>query len=65
MARTVVGGRRVAVKLTDARARAKTEPDAGYTTEPVVITALLIIVAVGALGILTTKVLDKAKSLNF
>ncbi|GAA1215330.1 hypothetical protein GCM10009665_01450 [Kitasatospora nipponensis] len=58
-------GRRVATRLAGARARAKAAPDGGYTTETIVITALLILLAIGALGILATKVTDKANSLNF
>jgi hypothetical protein len=63
LARTV--GHRLAARITQARVRAATEPDAGYTTETVVITALLIILAIGAVGIIAAKVTDKANSLNF
>lgn len=38
--------------------------DAGYTTETVVVTALLVALAIAAIAIIVTKVLDKANSLN-
>ncbi|MGE7433998.1 hypothetical protein [Kitasatospora sp. NPDC001175] len=39
--------------------------DAGYTTETVIITALLIGLGIAALGILAAKVTDKANGLTF
>lgn len=46
-------------------AAARREPDAGYTTETVVITALLVLMGIAALGIIAAKVADKANSLSF
>ncbi|PYC65574.1 hypothetical protein C7C46_32490 [Streptomyces tateyamensis] len=63
LARTAA--RRLAARLADGYARAKAEPDAGYTTETIVITALLVLCGIAALGVLTTKVLDKVNGLNF
>ncbi|MGF1425023.1 hypothetical protein [Kitasatospora sp. LaBMicrA B282] len=58
-------GRRVAATFADARARAKAEPDAGYTTETVVVTALVVIGAIAALGALMAKVMDKVNGISF
>ncbi|MCX4750574.1 hypothetical protein OG455_34565 [Kitasatospora sp. NBC_01287] len=58
-------GHRIASRLADARARFKAEPDAGYTTETVIITALLIACGLAAVGYITAKVLAKAKGLEF
>lgn len=58
-------GRRVAAHLAEVHAHNKANPDAGYTTETVVVTALLILAGIAALGVLAGKVLDKANSLNF
>jgi hypothetical protein len=38
--------------------------DAGYTTETVVVTALLIALAIAAVAIIVAKVLDKANGLS-
>jgi hypothetical protein len=38
--------------------------DGGYTTETVVVIALLVALAIAAIAIITTKVLAKANSLN-
>jgi hypothetical protein len=46
--------------LTAARATR----DAGYTTETVVVTALLVALAIAAIAIIVSKVLDKANGLN-
>jgi hypothetical protein len=63
IARTL--GRRLAARIAKNRARNQAEPDAGYTTETVVITALLVVLAIGAVAIIAAKVIGKAKSLNF
>ncbi|MDT0547711.1 hypothetical protein [Streptomyces lonegramiae] len=51
--------------------RAHTDPvrrrargDAGYTTETIVVTALLVILAVTVVGIITAKVLGKANGID-
>lgn len=40
------------------------QDDAGYTTETVVVIALLVTLAIAAVGIIAAKVLAKANSLN-
>jgi hypothetical protein len=40
------------------------QPDAGYSTEAVVITALLVAAALAAVAIITAKVLDRARSID-
>lgn len=40
------------------------EPDAGYSTEAVLITALLVVVALAAVAVIAAKVMDKANSIN-
>ncbi|WP_035851134.1 hypothetical protein [Kitasatospora azatica] len=57
--------RRFAAHLAEVSAKRRANPDGGYTTETVIITALLVACGIAALGILATKVLDKANALNF
>jgi len=45
-------------------AEVRREGDAGYTTETVVVIALLVALAIAAIAIITAKVLAKAHSLN-
>jgi hypothetical protein len=45
-------------------AQARRTGDAGYTTETVVVIALLVALAIAAIAIITAKVLAKANSLN-
>jgi hypothetical protein len=45
-------------------AAARSARDAGYTTETVVVTALLVALAIGAIAIIVDKVLSKANGLN-
>ena len=45
-------------------AAARRARDAGYTTETVVVTALLVALAIAAIAIIVTKVLNKANGLN-
>lgn len=49
----------LAARLTHARSN-----DAGYTTETVVVIALLVALAIAAVAIISTAVLAKAHSLN-
>ena len=56
---------RAAAGLLLARlAAARRTRDAGYTTETVVVTALLVALAIAAIAIIVTKVLAKANGLN-
>jgi hypothetical protein len=49
--------------LTD-RLRAARHDESGYTTETVVVTALLVALAVAAVGIIAAAVVSKAKSIQ-
>lgn len=53
-----------AITLRCRVAQARRLGDSGYTTETVVVTALLIALAIAAVTIITVKVLAKVNSLN-
>jgi hypothetical protein len=56
---------RAAAGILRARlAAARRTRDAGYTTETVVVTALLVALAIAAVAIIVSKVLGKANGLN-
>ena len=56
---------RAAAALLRARwAQLKDHGDAGYTTETVVVIALLVTLAITVIGIIAAKVITKASSLN-
>ncbi|UZJ33482.1 hypothetical protein [Streptomyces endophytica] len=50
--------------LAEVRRHARTRGDAGYTTETVLITALLVILALSVVGIIVAKVTAKAKAID-
>jgi hypothetical protein len=51
--------------LDQLRARlASLDREAGYSTETVIVTALLVVAAITALGYITTKIISKAKGLS-
>lgn len=55
------------VLVVEARRRwrlARQHPDAGYSTETVLVTALLVAAALVVLAIITAKVVAKAKSID-
>lgn len=56
--------RLTAALLRGRLAQARRSGEAGYTTETVVVIALLVALAIGAVAIITAKVLAKANSLN-
>ncbi|GAU71117.1 putative hypothetical protein [Streptomyces sp. NBRC 110611] len=56
--------RRLRDHLAEVRQQARDHGDAGYTTETVLITALLAILALTVVGIIAAKVLGKAKGLD-
>ena len=61
----LLGYLRLAAALLRGRlAQARRGGDAGYTTETVVVIALLVALAIAAIAIITAKVLAKANSLN-
>jgi preprotein translocase subunit SecA len=51
--------RRLAAQL-----RERAQGDAGYSTETVIITALLAALGIGAVAIITTKVMAKARGID-
>jgi hypothetical protein len=55
---------RAAAGLRARLAAARRTDDAGYTTETVVVTALLVALAIAAVAIIVAKVLAKANGLN-
>jgi Na+-driven multidrug efflux pump len=56
---------RAAASVLRARlAAARRTGDAGYTTETVVVTALLVALAIAAIAIIVAKVIAKANGLN-
>ncbi len=51
--------------LLQLRARlASVDREGGYSTETVIVTALLVVAAITALGYITTKIISKAKGLS-
>ncbi|MGP0028939.1 MAG: hypothetical protein ACLPVF_00350 [Acidimicrobiales bacterium] len=54
----------VARVLRDRFVKARAKPDAGYSTEAVVVTALLVALAIAAITIIASKVLAKANSIS-
>jgi hypothetical protein len=42
----------------------RAQPEAGYSTEAVVVIALLVVMAIAAVGIIAAKVLSKANSIS-
>ncbi|MHB6910177.1 hypothetical protein [Streptomyces sp. DB-54] len=50
--------------LAEVRQHARARGDAGYTTETVLITALLVILALSVVGIIVAKVTAKAKAID-
>ena len=55
---------RILASVLKARLAQARDNDAGYTTETVVVIALLVALAIAAIAIITAKVLAKANSLN-
>jgi hypothetical protein len=56
--------RAIARALRERLSAARAEPEAGYSTEAVVVTALLVALAIAAITIIATKVLAKANSIS-
>ncbi|GAA1994212.1 hypothetical protein [Kitasatospora viridis] len=50
--------------LADRAETIRNEPDAGYTTETVIVTALLVLAGIAALAVLGSKIADKVNSIN-
>jgi hypothetical protein len=53
-----------AARLAAHRARQRAREDAGYSTETVIVTALLAILAIGVVGIIAAKVTKKAHGID-
>jgi hypothetical protein len=56
--------RTAAAALRGRLAQLRREPDAGYTTETVVVIALLVAMAIAAVALISAKVIAKAGSLD-
>lgn len=54
----------VSTELTDRLRQLRRDPEAGYTTETVVVTALLVVLALVVIGIITAAVVAKAHSIT-
>ena len=54
----------VSTELTDRLRALRRDPEAGYTTETVVVTALLVVLALVVIGIITAAVVAKAHSIT-
>jgi hypothetical protein len=53
-----------AVRAHAAAVRRRARSDAGYTTETILVTALLVVLTVSVIGIIAAKVLAKATSID-
>lgn len=51
--------------LRDVNAERREHPDAGYSAEAVLVTALLISLALGAVGLIVQGVMGKAETINY
>lgn len=54
----------IEARLVEGRRRMREEPDAGYSTETVLVTALLVVAALVVIAIIVVKITDKANSIN-
>lgn len=54
----------VLARIAESRRRMREEPEAGYSTETVVVTALLVVLALVVLGIIAVKVTEKANGIT-
>ena len=54
----------IETRLVEGRRRMREEPDAGYSTETVLVTALLVVAALVVIAIIVVKITDKANSIN-
>ncbi|WP_033328682.1 hypothetical protein [Streptomyces yerevanensis] len=55
---------RVRAHLTEVRRHIREHGDGGYTTETIVVTALLAVLALSVVGIIAAKVLGKANGID-
>ena len=54
----------IQAQLVEGRRRMREQPDAGYSTETVLVTALLVVAALVVIAIIIVKITDKANSIN-
>ncbi|WP_232668635.1 hypothetical protein [Pseudonocardia sp. TRM90224] len=47
-------------RIEDGRRRMREEPEAGYSTETVLVTALLVVLALTVIAIITAKIVERA-----
>jgi hypothetical protein len=62
--RAVMVVARLMARIDDGRRRMREEADAGYSTETVLVTALLVVLAVAVIAIIAVKVTEKANSID-
>ena len=55
---------RLRARLAEGRRRMREEPEAGYSTETVLVTALLVILALAVMAIISVKVIAKAHGID-
>ena len=55
---------RLRARLAEGRRRMREDPEAGYSTETVLVTALLVILALAVMGIISVKVIAKAHGID-
>lgn len=56
----------IRANLTELRTEIREHPDGGYSTETVIVTAILVALALAAIGdIIYNKVINKAKGISF
>ncbi len=60
----VVRWRLLAARWIALRERLREEPESGYTTETVVVTALLVILAIAVMAIIAVKVMERVNQIN-
>ncbi|MGE0295279.1 hypothetical protein [Pseudonocardia sp.] len=55
---------RLLARVAEGRRRMREQPDAGYSTEAVLVTALLVALALAVVAIIAAKITEKANSIN-
>lgn len=54
----------VGARIEEGRRRMREEPDAGYSTETVLVTALLVVLAIAVIAIIAAKITEKANGIT-
>lgn len=55
---------RLVARIAEGRRRMREEPDAGYSTEAVLVTALLVVLAIAVIAIIAVKVTEVANGIT-